>query len=79
MIMDRFFTQTHCDRCHSQLSGIRTMSKFNTQCICLSCSEKESDMEEYRTAVEADEAEIRRGNFNFKGMGFPKPDCRNDE
>jgi hypothetical protein len=65
--MDTFFTQPNCDRCGKSLKNGRMMSMFNTDCLCLDCIETER--QHYRQAVEADHAEIRKGNFNFKGIG----------
>jgi len=65
---DRFFTQKFCDRCHKELNSGRTMSMFNEQCVCLECAEKERQDPEYRKAVEVDHDEIRKGNYNFKGI-----------
>lgn len=69
MSEDRFFKKTHCDRCHKELNGLRIMSMFNTDCICMDCAEKERKEEEYNKAREADHEEIRKGNYNFKGIG----------
>lgn len=33
--MDKFFTQTTCDRCGGSLEAGRTMSMFNEDCICM--------------------------------------------
>ena len=68
VMSDRFFTQKLCDRCHKELSAGRTMSMFNEQCICLECAEKEREDPEYKKAEEADQVEIRKGNYNFKGI-----------
>ena len=65
---DDFFTKTKCDRCHGDFNGCRTMSMFNTQVICMICKEKEQQRADYRKAVEADHAEIRKGNYNFQGI-----------
>jgi len=43
---------------------------FNTQLICLECSKKEQKRSDYEKARKADEAEIREGNYNFKGIGL---------
>lgn len=59
-----------CDRCHGDFNGCRTMSMFNTQVICMACKEKEQQRANYRKAVEADHAEIRKGNYNFQGIGL---------
>jgi hypothetical protein len=37
----------------------------------MDCKEKESARSDYKDAVEADHAEIRKGNYNFKGIGYP--------
>lgn len=66
--MDMFFTQKHCDRCRGSLEGGRTMSAFSQECICMSCKEKEIKDPEYDKAVEADHKEIKKGNYNFKGI-----------
>ena len=68
--MDDFFKKTKCDRCHQDFNGCRTMSMFNTQVICMTCKEKEQQRADYRKAVEADHAEIRKGNYNYQGIGL---------
>ncbi len=67
---DRFFTQKFCDRCGNSLAEGRTMSMFNTQCICLACKDKEMERPDYDQAVQADHEEIRKGNYNFPGIGL---------
>lgn len=71
-MMDRFFTQTHCDRCGGSLDGGKIMSRFDTSCICMDCYEKEQKMPEYREAAEAELAALRHGNRNFPGIGYPR-------
>jgi hypothetical protein len=66
--MDKFLAQKYCDRCGGSLKGGRIMSMFNEDCICMSCKEKETKDPEYKKAVEADQKEIRKGNFNYKGI-----------
>lgn len=68
--MDKFFTQKHCDRCRGSLERGHTMSMYNEACICMECKAKESQRADYKEAVEADHAEIRKGNYNFKGIGY---------
>ena len=68
--MDRFFTQQKCSRCSNDLSSGRIMSMFNEDCICMECSKKERNREDYKKAVEADHEQIRSGNYNFKGIGL---------
>lgn len=66
--MDKFFTQKYCDRCGGSLEGGRIMSMYNTECLCMSCKEKEEQCSDYSEAAEADNAEIRKGNYNYKGI-----------
>lgn len=68
--MDRFFTKKTCDRCHKSLDGGRIMSMFNEDCICMECSEKERQRDDYQKAVAADNEQIKKGNYNFKGIEF---------
>ena len=67
---DRFFTQTTCDRCGGSLADGRIMSMYNEDCICMECKRKEAQRDDYNKAIEADHAEIRKGNYNFKGIGL---------
>lgn len=66
--MDRFFSQQYCDRCGGSLRAGRTMSAYNTACLCMSCKEKETKQPDYHEALEAEHAEIRKGNYNYKGI-----------
>jgi len=61
---------THCERCGKKLTSF-TMSYFNTQNICMACKERERKHPKYAEARAADEAAIRNGNYNFKGIGLP--------
>ncbi len=65
-----FFSRTTCERCGGSLEDGRICSMFNEQTICMTCKEKEQQRADYRQAVEADHAEIRKGNYNFKGIGL---------
>ena len=60
--MDNFFTQKNCDRCGKSLKDGRIQS------ICMDCKKKECTDSEYKKAQDADIAEIRKGNYNFKGI-----------
>lgn len=66
--MDKFFTQKTCDRCGGSLDKGRIMSMFNTDCICMNCLEKEKKDKDYEKAVKADYEEIKKGNYNYKGI-----------
>lgn len=68
--MDRFLTQKYCDRCHGSLDKGRTMSMYNEDCICMTCKAAERSRSDYKTAQDADIAEIKKGNYNFKGIGW---------
>lgn len=60
-----------CQRCGKKTSS-HTMSWFNTQLICLECSDKERQHPEFFRAVEADHEAMRRGDYNFPGIGYPE-------
>lgn len=66
--MDNFFTQKNCDRCGKSLKDGRIQSMFNSECICMDCKKKECADSEYKKSQDADIAEIRKGNYNFKGI-----------
>ena len=76
---DRFFKVRKCERCGGSLDGGRTMSRTNTDCICMRCAEAEKKHLDYRKAVEAELAEIRKGNYNFKGIGYPAKGGRHED
>ena len=69
---DSFFGKKCCDRCGKPLDGGRIMSMFNTQCICMECSGEERRRPDFKKAREADDAQILKGNYNFKGIGLGK-------
>jgi predicted nucleic acid-binding Zn ribbon protein len=58
--MDKFFTQTKCDRCGGDLK-VRRMSWFTEETICMECAEKESEIK--RKLHEA-------GRNTMEGCGF---------
>ena len=66
--MDKFFEQKHCDQCGGNLNVGRIMSMFSTDCICIKCSEKEKQDKDFDKAVKADHEQIRKGNYNYKGI-----------
>lgn len=66
--MDKFFTQKTCDRCGGSLEKGRIMSMFNTECICMDYYKKEKQDKDYEKAVKADHEEIKKGNYNYKGI-----------
>ena len=61
-----------CDRCGTDLNGkCFTMSRFNTDYLCMSCKEEETQHPDYQLAVEAERAELAKGNWNYPGIGYP--------
>jgi hypothetical protein len=58
-----------CKRCGSE-SRITTMSMFNTDVICTECKENERKHPRYEEACLRDNEEIRKGNYNFEGIGW---------
>jgi len=60
---------TRCDRCHKE-AHITTMSFFNTQTICMECEEAERQNPRYKEAREKEEAAVKRGDYNFPGIGW---------
>ena len=66
--MDKFFSQSFCDRCGGSLDQGRIMSMLNTDCICLACKEKEKASSDYEEASKAELEEIKKGNYNYKGI-----------
>ena len=74
--MDDFFTKKTCDRCRGPLGGLRTMSRFNTDCLCEKCAAEERKHPDYRKALEAERAAVSRGETDFPGIGWPGKDGR---
>lgn len=69
--MSDLFNKTNCDRCGESLQGkSRTMSMYNTQCICMNCMDKESKREDYSYAKYMVHREVVKGNYNFEGVGL---------
>jgi hypothetical protein len=66
--MDKFLTQEKCDRCGGSLKAGRIMSMYNEDCICMECKDKERKRQDYKDAVKADIEEIKKSNFNYKGI-----------
>ncbi len=66
--MDKFFTQEKCDRCGKSLKDGRIMSMFNEDCICIECKDKETQDIDYKKARDKELEEVRKGNYNYKGI-----------
>jgi recombinational DNA repair protein (RecF pathway) len=61
---------SECERCGTQTTTT-TMSRFNTETICMSCEEREKKHPLYKKAQEAELKAVQQGNFNFPGIGKP--------
>lgn len=59
-----------CARCDNK-SKVTTMSRFNTDVICIPCEKLEKKHPDYQRAVEVEHAEVVKGNYNFPGIGKP--------
>ena len=59
-----------CDRC-GQTTTVTTMSFFNTETICMLCMRREKAHPDYARAHATDTNAVRRGEYNFKGIGCP--------
>lgn len=46
------------------------MSMYNEDVICMSCKDAEKKRDDYKQASDADIAEIKKGNYNFEGIGM---------
>lgn len=44
------------------------MSMYNTKCICLECKKKEIQRDDYKDAMDAELEEVKKGNYNYKGI-----------
>ena len=49
------------------------MSMYNNDCICLDCKRRETERADYKTASAADADAIKKGNFNYPGIGLETP------
>lgn len=66
--LDRMFPK-FCQRCGSEMRG-SIMSTFNTQIICFDCKDQEMKHPDYERAREAEMEAVRRGDYNFPGIGW---------
>jgi hypothetical protein len=62
--------KTKCDRCGAS-AQVTIMSKFNTDILCMSCKQREREHPRYEEADAAEVAAVRRGDYNFPGIGKP--------
>ncbi len=69
---DKFFEQKNCSRCGCSLDGKAfTMSRFNTDKICLKCEATEQQHPDYKKAADAELEAVKHGDYNFPGVGWP--------
>jgi hypothetical protein len=59
-----------CERCHQPTNNKTTMSMFNEDVICMSCKDKERQNPNYSKAETADIEQIKKGNYNYSGIGY---------
>lgn len=64
-----------CDRCQKPMS-IHTCSWFNTQDICMDCSDEEQKHPDYQHAREKEREAVLAGNYNYVGVGWPGKEGR---
>ncbi len=64
---------TNCSRCRAPLRSY-TVSRFNTETICLECSDDERQAPGYRLAAETETNAVRSGDYNFPGIGLGPED-----
>jgi hypothetical protein len=62
-----------CDRC-PDTSGSFSMSFFNNDTLCEDCSEQEQKHPDFALANAVETAEVKKGNYNFLGVGWPGHD-----
>jgi recombinational DNA repair protein (RecF pathway) len=60
----------NCERCGAP-TNITTMSKFNTETICMDCQRREKAHPLYDEADLAEFTAVANGNLNFPGIGCP--------
>ena len=60
-----------CERCLEPNPATLIMSKFNTELICDVCKSKERQHRKYKLACDAELEAIKKGDYNFPGIGKP--------
>jgi len=63
-----------CQRCGAK-AYTSICSMFNTEQLCLECSQREQAHPDYEKAAEAESQAVRRGDYNYPGIGLP-PELR---
>jgi len=57
-----------CQSCRKETTAT-IMSMFDTRMICLDCEQKEREDPRYEKARKAESDAVRRGDYNFRGIG----------
>ena len=59
-----------CERCRRKCGSL-IMSKFDTAMLCMTCKTEEQKHPAYEEADRAELDAVRRGDYNFPGVGLP--------
>jgi len=59
-----------CQRC-GKMVEMTTMSRFNTDILCMDCIEEERKHPLYPLAAQKELEALKRGEHNFPGIGWP--------
>lgn len=62
---------TKCDRCGNETLAT-TGSYFNTEIICMNCSNIEREHPKFDEARRVETKAVQDGNFKFPGIGLPR-------
>ena len=60
-----------CERC-SKETNTSICSMYNTEMICMECKKAERKRSDYKLACDTELEEVKKGNYNFKGIGLDK-------
>jgi hypothetical protein len=59
-----------CERCNTETNSYG-FSYFNVDALCQECLKKERVHPDFRKAYQADLDAIKKGDWNFAGIGLP--------
>lgn len=65
------FGSDTCDRCGVTPIGIHSMSRFNTDWLCVPCLALEKEHPEYARAAAVELEAVQSGDLNYPGIGCP--------
>ncbi len=63
-----------CARCGTAPLLVSSMSRMNTDILCMPCLNDEKDCPGFQAAYEAEHAEVLKGNYSFEGVGLTDED-----